>query len=151
MRNKGFTLIELVIVMALLAIIAAIVVPMFLLTTDRARLRADVQSARVINNAMDLYRMERGRAVDYSPNVTTMEQIIDHLIYTGYINPRNINLQTAGADWYRRAATGAGNTAETMERVQVDITGSDPEIRNAAFQSLSRDERAYVRGGETTP
>jgi prepilin-type N-terminal cleavage/methylation domain-containing protein len=61
-NKKGFTLMELTIVLAVIAIIAAILIPTFLNTTDRARLRSDIASARVINNAVELYQAERGSA-----------------------------------------------------------------------------------------
>jgi len=86
---------ELIIVMALLAIVAAILVPMFLNTTDRARLRSDIQSARVVQSAMDLYRLERGRAVQGA----TYAAILENLDAAGYINARNARLQTEGANW----------------------------------------------------
>jgi len=60
-KNAGLTLVELIIVLAVIAIIGAIIVPQFMQTTDLARLRSDIQSARVIQNAVELASMEHNR------------------------------------------------------------------------------------------
>ncbi len=54
MNKKGFTLIELVVVIAILAILAAIAVPQLLGFQDRAREQADKQTAVQIRNALSL-------------------------------------------------------------------------------------------------
>ncbi|MCL2198795.1 MAG: prepilin-type N-terminal cleavage/methylation domain-containing protein [Defluviitaleaceae bacterium] len=134
-NNGGLTLIELTIVLAIIAIIAAITVPMFLLTTDRARLRGDIQSARVLQNAMELYHAERGRAVA-GANGSDAGVVITNLTNANYINPRNVALQTENAVWrlYRGSIT-------------VNITTSPDAVRNEAFQSLNAAEKTYVFGG----
>lgn len=135
-KNKGFTLMELTIVMTILVIIAAILVPVFFLTTSRARLRGDIQSARVIQNAIDLYRIERRQPVPGSPNVDT---ILANLAAAGYINPRNLTIQTERANWIIDAEFG----------VKVDISGNAvPDEVHRAFAGLSEEEQAYVHGGD---
>ena len=59
--NSGVTLIEVLIVIAIIAIIGAIVVPNFMSGTQRARLRSDLQSTLVLRNAVELYRVETGQ------------------------------------------------------------------------------------------
>ena len=123
---------ELTIVLAVIAVIAAILLPAFLLTTDRARLRADIQSARVIQNAIDLYRVERGREV--AGGSREIPQILLALENAGYINARNRNIQTAGAVWYNHATDG----------IMVDISGSSADVRRA-FEGLPANEQLFVR------
>jgi len=135
MGNKGFTLMELTIVLALLAIIAAILIPMFLITTDRARLRSDIQSARVIQNAMDLYQVERGRTVEG----TTVDVIIQNLNTAGYLELRNANIQTQNANWIQDTTLGI---------VVVDIQGS-PDSVHRAYSNLPEAEQAMVRNGRS--
>jgi len=130
--TKGFTLMELIIVMALLAIIAAILIPLFLNTTDRARLRSDIQSARVIQNAIDLYRLERGRPVQGAD----VRAMLNNLEDAGYINARNAVVQTEGAVW----------AIDNVRGVVVDITGSPPGVQDA-YEGLSAAEQELVRVG----
>jgi len=138
--TKGFTLLELLIALAVLAIIAAILIPNFFATTDRARLRSDVQSTRVIQNAMELYRAERG---DYpAPTAATSggatnnaQAIVNHLAVTGFLSD-NSEPQSDLAVWAYSAAQG----------FTVNITGS-PEGVQRAFRNLSTAEQSFVTGG----
>ena len=129
--TKGFTLMELIIVLALLAIIAAILIPMFLNTTDRARLRSDIQSTRVIQNAVDLYRAERGAAPG-----TTIAAVLERLADTEYISP-NPTLQTEGALWHYDPDN---------RRVTINLAGSTQSVRDLV-PNLSEAERQVIMGG----
>ena len=131
-RTKGFTLMELIIVMALLAIIAAILIPMFLNTTDRARLRSDIQSARVIQNAMELYRAETGAF----PLGTDIEAQIARLAEAGFISDGEVEPQTEDAEW---------DYVENIG-VVVDIYDS-PDSVHSAYRSLTAAEQQFVVRG----
>ena len=52
-NKKGFTIIELMAVFAILAIVAAIAVPRFTGSTDKAKVKADVASAKIIAKAAE--------------------------------------------------------------------------------------------------
>ena len=54
-RQKGFTLIELIVVIMILGILATIAVPKFLKTSARAHDNATRQSLAVVRNAIELY------------------------------------------------------------------------------------------------
>lgn len=54
-KRKGFTLIELIIVLAILAIIAAIAIPNFASVRQNSRNKTDVQSAGVIKRTVTMY------------------------------------------------------------------------------------------------
>ncbi len=56
--QKGFTLVELLIVVIILAILAAIVVPQFATTTDDARITALDTNLSNMRAAIDLYRQQ---------------------------------------------------------------------------------------------
>ena len=127
--KKGFTLMELTIVLAILAIIAVILIPTFLNTTDRARLRSDIQSARAIQNAMDLYRAERNPISTWGANVTT--ELLRDLYRAGYFSVENPLPQTEGAAWGTNASG----------HVVVNISGSPENIRSI---NLPAAEDAFV-------
>ncbi len=68
--NKGFTLVELIIVIGIMSLLVAIIVPDFLQYLDKARKVRDMEMARVLGTAL-----ERCIAVD--PNVCGEWEIID--------------------------------------------------------------------------
>ena len=131
--TKGFTLLELLIALAIIAIIAAILIPNFFATTDRARLRSDIQSARVIQNAVELYRAERGSAPTGS-----MEEILTHLTATGFLRARYTDIQTELAVWANDADLG----------IVVNI-GVSPDGVHSAYASLPDAERQFVINGRS--
>jgi len=136
-KTKGFTLLELLIALAILAIIAAILIPNFFAATDRARLRSDIQSARVIQNAIELYRAERGVVPD-GVNPTgggNMVTILETLTEAGFIRARDTDIQTEDADWII-----------DNHMVFVDISASSDNVKSI-YASLSDAERELVVGG----
>lgn len=59
--QRGFTLVELLIVVIILAILAAIVVPQFSSTTDDAKLSALDATLANVRSAVDLYYQQHGK------------------------------------------------------------------------------------------
>ena len=60
MLKKAFTLIEILIVVILLGILAAVVVPQFLDTADTARQSAADTTERMLKSQVELYRVRQG-------------------------------------------------------------------------------------------
>lgn len=68
--EKGFTLVELMVVVAVIAILAAIAMPQFMSAADKAKdakTKADIQT---VTNAAQLYMIDKGDAT-----VPTVEQL----------------------------------------------------------------------------
>jgi prepilin-type N-terminal cleavage/methylation domain-containing protein len=132
MCENGLTLIELVIVLAVIAVISAILIPNFLTTTDKARLKSDVQSARVLQNAMELYNAEQSVPLKYDDNADIIGEIYKH----GYIPESQVDCQTPGAKWKFQ-----------NNRVTVDISACDSKIEDI-YKQLSETEQRYVHTGK---
>jgi len=62
--KKGFTLIELVVVIAILGILAAIAIPRFVGTQDRANQRAHDTNVSILSSGAQLYLAEFGSPAD---------------------------------------------------------------------------------------
>ncbi len=57
-RQSGFTLIEIMVVVVILAVLGALVVPKFWRTSTRARVTRAQSDIRAIETALDLYRLD---------------------------------------------------------------------------------------------
>lgn len=57
--NKGFSLLELIVVMAILAALIVIIVPQYLKYVERSRNAVDLQNARAVVAAIEIYATEQ--------------------------------------------------------------------------------------------
>lgn len=75
-KKKGFTLIELIVVIAILGILAAVLIPKFGGFTDRARETQALTDAKQIATAMDSLYSEKGAWVASGTAVVTTSDVI---------------------------------------------------------------------------
>lgn len=69
-RLRGFTLIELIVVMAIVALLAGIAAPRYFASVDRARANSLRSSLAVMRDALDKYAADKGRYPD------SLEQLV---------------------------------------------------------------------------
>ena len=72
-RNKGFTLIEVMVVVVILGILAAVVVPRIMDKPDDARIAKAKQDIRVLEESLNLYKLDNF-------NYPTTDQGLDSLV-----------------------------------------------------------------------
>jgi prepilin-type N-terminal cleavage/methylation domain-containing protein len=113
-RRTGFTLVEIMIVVAIIALLAAIAVPGFLRARKRSQASRIINDLRLIDSAVDQYAIENNKASGFT--VTTAE-------WTKYLK--------AGTNLY---LTGKDILGNSYGDVQVD---SLPKVNISSFNALS--------------
>jgi prepilin-type N-terminal cleavage/methylation domain-containing protein len=83
-NNNGFTLVELVIVIAILGVLAAITISAYISFVEKARLRVDETNALNIKNAISIYIYESddrnvSRLLDIGTGATEVDKVISAL------------------------------------------------------------------------
>src|SRR5437660_10462958 len=68
-RRGGFTLVEIMIVVAIIALLASIAVPGFLRARKRSQASRIINDLRLIDSALDMYAIETNRATGATVNV----------------------------------------------------------------------------------
>jgi len=127
--NKGATpLLEMMAVVAIIAITGSVVVPNFMYATERARIRSDIQSTIVLQSAKDLYRVEMGT----SPG-NEIQAIKDRLIYAGYLQGRGLETQTEEANWI-----------VIENQIRLDVR--DVQFSYRIYNGFSQSEREVMYG-----
>ena len=106
-REEGFTLIELVVVMAIIAILASLAVPIFTAQIKKAKEAVLQEDLHVMRNAIDAYTMDKGKA----------PQGLDDLVQAGYLRAIPVDPMTHSSD------TWVTDTNDTYESVDESETG----------------------------
>ena len=130
-NKKGFTLIELVIVISIIVILTSIVVPNFISTTEHSKLKTDIQTAVIVHNAIELYRMQNG---DLPSEVNNISSLATLLRENNYINNMELVPQLIGAEWEYDATSG---------KILLNIAECSESIKRLA-ESLTAQERQYI-------
>ena len=113
-RRGGFTLVEIMIVVAIIALLAAIAVPGFLRARKRSQASRVLNDLRLIDSAVDQYAIETNKSSGGSVNVSD---------WTNYLK-KNTALYNTGKDLL-------GNTYGTQ------TVDSLPKVPNATWLALS--------------
>ena len=91
-NEKGFTMVELIIVVAIMGIIGALLVPAFGTMSTKAKISTDIATVKTLKRTADAYKAEQGTwpAGNFS-------QVVDSLKASNYLEG-NHKLQVSGAD-----------------------------------------------------
>jgi prepilin-type N-terminal cleavage/methylation domain-containing protein len=105
-KHAGFTLVEIMIVVAIIALLAAIAVPGFLRARKRSQASKILNDLRMIDAAVDQYAIETNRTTGFVVAVTD---------WTNYVKKNSI-LYNTGANLFGTAY--GSQTVDTIPQVQ---------------------------------
>src|SRR5438105_504404 len=111
-HHRGFTLIEIMVVIVILGILAALVVPKIMSRPDEARIVAAKQDIASIVQALKLYRLD-------NQNYPTTEQGLQALVQKPTTQPAPNNWKTGGY----------------LDRLQKDPWGHDYQYLNPGLKA----------------
>jgi prepilin-type N-terminal cleavage/methylation domain-containing protein len=113
-KHAGFTLVEIMIVVAIIALLAAIAVPGFLRARKRSQASKILNDLRMIDAAVDQYAIETNRTTNNVVNVSD---------WTNYVKKNSI-LYNTGADLF-----GNSYGPQTVDTI--------PQVPSADYANLS--------------
>ncbi len=101
-RNKGFSLVELIIVIAIMAILVGVMAPQLIKYIEKSKVSADIQRCDALRNAL-IYAASDPEVIAETSDKS--QQLIDSIFTPG----NNMRLDTHGGDWltckYAQAVT----------------------------------------------
>jgi len=124
-RESGFTLFELMIVMAIISVLAAVAIPSYINAVRHGREAALRQDLWVMRQAIDSYTVDKEKA----------PQSLDDLVQSGYLKAIPADPMTGSAD------TWLPDTSDTL----MDIDQTEGGINNvhSGSQGVSTDGSSY--------
>ena len=75
-KHAGFTLVEIMIVVAIIALLAAIAVPNFLRSRKRSQATQVLEDLRILDGAVDQYAIENSKGASVTPSFPDVQKYI---------------------------------------------------------------------------
>jgi len=123
-RSKAaFTLVEIMIVVAIIALLAAIAVPGFLRARKRAQASRILNDLRLIDAAVDQYAIETNKVTGSAVNVTD---------WSNYLKKNSV-LYTTGADIFGDAY--GAQTVDSLPKVPANAWNTLSDVADVSFWS----------------
>jgi prepilin-type N-terminal cleavage/methylation domain-containing protein len=122
-RRAGFTLVEIMIVVAIIALLAAIAVPGFLRARKRSQASRIINDLRLIDSAVDQYAIENNKSSGATVNTAD---------WTNYLK-KNTNLWATGQDILTNPY--GVQHVDTLPSVPVSTKAALSDVTDATFWS----------------
>jgi prepilin-type N-terminal cleavage/methylation domain-containing protein len=122
-KHAGFTLVEIMIVVAIIALLAAIAVPGFLRARKRSQASRILNDLRLIDSAVDQYAIETNKATSNGVNTTD---------WTNYMKKGSL-LYNTGADLFGNAY--GSQTVDSLPSVPTASKAALSDVADTTFWS----------------
>jgi prepilin-type N-terminal cleavage/methylation domain-containing protein len=122
-KRAGFTLVEIMIVVAIIALLAAIAVPGFLRARKRSQASKILNDLRLIDAAVDQYGIETSKSTGSAVNVTD---------WTNYLK-KDTTLYNTGQDLF--GDDYGPQTVDTLPKVPANAYSSLSDVADLGFWS----------------
>jgi prepilin-type N-terminal cleavage/methylation domain-containing protein len=122
-RRGGFTLVEIMIVVAIIALLAAIAVPGFLRARKRAQASRILNDLRLIDSAVDQYAIETNKSTGATVNTAD---------WTNYLKKNSV-LYTTAKDLFGN--TYGAQVVDSLPKVPASAWTTLSDVADASFWS----------------
>jgi prepilin-type N-terminal cleavage/methylation domain-containing protein len=122
-KRHGFTLVEIMIVVAIIALLASIAVPNFMRARKRSQATRILEDLRVLDNATDEYAIENNKTSGMNPVFTDLK---------AYLKAGS-TLYSSGADMFGDSY--GPFTVDTIVKVPSSVYTSFSDVAPASFWS----------------
>ena len=122
-KRAGFTLVEIMIVVAIIALLAAIAVPGFLRARKRAQASKILNDLRLIDSAVDQYAIETARSTGSAVTVSD---------WTNYLK-KDTTLYATGKDLFGN--TYGDQVVDSLPKVPANAWATLSDVADATFWS----------------
>ena len=123
LSRKGFTLVEIMIVVAIIALLAAIAVPGFLRARKRSQASKILNDLRMIDSAVDQYAIETNRTTGAAVSVAD---------WTNYVK-KNAILYNTGQDLFGNSY--GAQTVDSIPQVPANALNTLSDVAGTGFWS----------------
>lgn len=128
-NEKGFTMVELIIVVAIMGIIGALLVPSFLEMSRKAKLTTDVSTVKTLQRTIDAYNAQPQTTYIDSQDTT----VIESLLSDAKLLSSKVELQTGGTVKTVGGRVRLNLTSGSVEQSIIDMANglnSTDQMRN---------------------
>lgn len=140
-NEKGFTLIELIVVVAIMGIIGAVLVPQFTTMSLRSRMSADVSAVKVLQNQVDIYYADTGTwpGAGEDGKVKDAEDVIEALINDNCIDDKYLEASDdSGSNKRIHLQTGSAKLQYSQEQNRLFLTVSEEDYKKVRSDNADR-------------
>jgi prepilin-type N-terminal cleavage/methylation domain-containing protein len=123
-KSRGFTLVELIVVVFIIAALSSIIVLNYPDIVEKAKIKSDIYSAKTIASAIKIYELDKGEKFSGTNN------IVEFLSDEGYLEEDSAETPSCGTSW-----------AYDPKNKKVYIEGA--AISESVMDSLSKQEKSY--------
>lgn len=120
-----------------MGIIGALVIPSFLNSSNKAKLTSDIESARILQNSIDLYVLQEGDFEDTADFVSVIKALYDN----GYIKQNSYSAQTKGINY---------TFEPTTNSIYLDESSKIDEKTQALIKNLNDNEKIFIKESKPT-
>lgn len=139
-KERGFTMLELIVVITVLGILSAMVVPAYNVMSTKARLSTDIATVKTLKRTVDAYKAEIG-SYPKAANLTELNKV---LVESEYLEKAVVfQTKAAGVDLFI-----ASEDAKRSYELKLDLSKCTDTSIDKALKQMNVEVNDWIHGKE---